>query len=52
MSLRWIAFSEDDGRRIAEGANIERQIRMGCQGVENNAFHLALSTVIREYFRA
>src|SRR6266516_1074720 len=40
ISRRWISISEDDGRRVAEGANIRRQAALFWQRVEDNAFHL------------
>jgi len=39
-TLRWIDFSEGDGKRLAEGASIRRSSRSAfCQRVEDNAFH-------------
>src|SRR5207248_9152669 len=42
-STRWIGFSEDDGRGIAEGANIRRQSR-----IIGNALKTTRSTYTRE----
>ena len=51
MSQRWIGFSEDDAQAIAEGADIRSAKPHDFQRVEDNAFHLALGAVVREYFR-
>jgi hypothetical protein len=62
MSQRWIGSPQRDGAKlIAEAADIRRQSRTICAALSrirqayaepgDNAFHLALGTVVREYFR-
>jgi len=51
MSQRWIDFSEDGAQANRRRRGYQAAKPHDFQRVEDNAFRLALSALVREYFR-